>query len=288
MSLYRAEGIVLRSRALGEADRLVTLLTRHEGKAAAVARGAGRARSPLLALCQPFTHGHFHLYRRSGPHSLSRGDVIEAFRPLREDVWRMALASCAAELADRALPEADPHPDVFALLLGTLHMLAWEPSPAEQEAALLKYELRLMALLGYRPRLDGCAVCGEPADGGTRGAVFDAAAGGLVCGRCASGNRGSGNGGGAGAGDGRPLGAETVAVMRHILQVGLSRLRIIKPSPRALAELRAVMDGWIERHLEGPLRSRSVLDALRGAGGGSPGHGPRGQGTGGRFGGDEP
>lgn len=282
MSLYRTEAIVLRSRALGEADRLLTLLTRYEGKVAAVARGAGRSRSPLLAPCQPFTHGQFHLYRRSGPHSVSRGDVIEAFRPLREDVWRMALASCAAELADRALPEADPHPDVFALLLGALHMLAWEPSPTDQEAALLKYELRLMALLGYRPRLDGCARCGEEPgrrEGGIgAGTVFDAAVGGLVCARCARGGA---------RGDGRPVGAETVAVMRHILQVGLSRLRIIKPSPRALAELRAVMDAWIDRHLEGPLRSRSVLDALRAAGGQAPGGVPRADGTGRRVGGDE-
>lgn len=74
LDLYKAEGLVLRTRDLGEADKILVIYTREEGKVSAVARGARRARSRLLAISQPFTHGAYQFYRGRGLDTLSQGD----------------------------------------------------------------------------------------------------------------------------------------------------------------------------------------------------------------------
>lgn len=265
MSSYVTDGIVLRTRNMGEADQAVVLLTRTEGKVTAAARGVRRPRSRLLGPCQQFTLARFHLFRGRSMQRMNEAHVIEAFRPLREDLWRMACASYAAELVDVALPEGDPQPDVFALLLATFHRLAWEPATWELETVVRQYELRLFALMGYRPRLERCARCGTAdlfAGGGK--AVFHAGSGGVVCHACSPEVQG----------DGVALGPETVAMMRQILHVGLSRLRMLKLSPRAVKELGAAMAQWSDWHLERTPRSREFLQQLAAQGdGGARGNG---------------
>lgn len=254
MSSYVTDGIVLRTRNMGEADQAVVLLTRTDGKVTAAARGVRRPRSRLLGPCQLFTLARFRLFRRRGGlHRMDEGHVMEAFRPLREDLWRMACASYAAELVDVALPEGDPQPDVFALLLATLHRLALEPGTWELETVVRQFELRLFALLGYRPRLEQCSRCRAPTVfGAGQKAVFHAASGGVVCETCSLDVYG----------EGIALGPETVAMMRQILRVGLSRLRMLKLSPRAVKELGAAMAQWSDYHLERTPRSREFLQSL--------------------------
>lgn len=259
MSLYRTDALVLRTRNLGEADKILTLLTRSEGKISATARGARRPRNRLLGGSQLFTLGRYSLFRRPSLHSLSQVEILESFRPLREDLLRMACASYAAELVDRFLPEGDPQPQVFALLVSILHLLAWEPDPRDLEGALRKYELRLLTLLGYRPYLEACVRCRRSLDqenhaAARTGLFFGPEAGGVLCSSC---------GGGP---DSYPLGREALAVMREILQTDLSRLRIVRPSPVALAELGRCLPAWVDHHLGATPRSRAFLDALQAMG----------------------
>lgn len=256
MSLYRTDALVLRTRNLGEADKILTLLTRSEGKISAAARGARRPRSRLLGGSQLFTLGRYSLFRRPGLHSLSQVEILEPFRPLREDLARMACASYAAELVDRFLPEGDPQPQVFALLVSIMHVLAWESEPRELESALRKYELRLLTLLGYRPFLEGCVRCRrsldmEPDEAAREGLFFAPEAGGVLCSSC---------GGGPGS---YPLGREALAVMRQILQADVGRLRIVRPSSAALAELGRCLPAWVDHHLGETPRSRAFLDSLQ-------------------------
>src|SRR5690606_5157695 len=94
-------------------------------------------------------------------------------------------------------------------------------------------------------------------DAGSTGAApdrFDAAAGGLVCRRCSWGR-------------GQRLRPATVAAIRQIFQVGLARLRVTKPSARDLVGHGSVMDGWVDRHLEGENRNRAFLQSLGSLGG---------------------
>lgn len=256
MGLFTVEAVVLRTRSLGEADALLTLLTRSEGKLSAAAPGVRRPRSPLLGACQPFVWARFQLFRRaSGLPSVRQGDVVESYRPLREDLTRMALASYAAELVDLALPEGDPHPPVFALVLTAFQLFASEPDGAALEATLRKFELRLLTMLGYRPQLEECAACGGPLTARPgQPLLFHSGHGGLLCLEC---GRDEG---------GEPMGQETVALLRHIVQRELGQLRVVKPSPRALAEMKQAMALWIEHHLGKTPKSGEFLDAVGPAG----------------------
>ena len=257
MSLYRTEAIILRTRPLGEADKILTLLTRDEGKVSAAARGARRPRSRLLGGSQVFTFGRFALFRRQGLHSLSQVEIIESFRPLREDLTRMAYATYLVELVDQLLEEHDPSPDIFALTLAGLHLFAFEPSRTEMESGLRKLELRLTAAAGYRPEVETCQRC-RRALAAPSPVWFSPAVGGIVCRDCPAPE------------PAYPLGGETLAVMREILRVDLGKLRVVKPSDRALQELGTAVTTWVDHCTGEAPKSRAFLDSVRSGAAGGP------------------
>ncbi len=176
MSLYKAEAVVLRSRNLGEADKIVTLFTYERGKVDAVAKGVRRPRSRLLGVTQLFTHGRYMLYERKSLDTISQGEIVRSFLPLREDLYRMAHASYMAELIDQTTELNDRHPQLFPLLLMTMEMLA----TGQQLALTTRYfELQLMQQLGFRPHLADCVRCGAGS-----ATSFSIELGGLLCDRC--------------------------------------------------------------------------------------------------------
>lgn len=261
MALYRVEGIVLGSRAFGEADRLVTLLTRERGRLRAVAKGARRPRSTLAAGVQPFTRGSYLLWQGRNLDGISQCEVIEGFRPLREDLDRMAHAACACELVEALTREADPVPALYDLLAAALRLLAGAEA-AHLAPLLLAFQWQALAQSGFRPELERCAACGEEAPGGAAG--FSAAAGGVTCGRC-------------GARAVVTLSAGARAALRFLVTRPLpavARLNLPAGDWRALA---AATDAFVEHVLERPLKSRPFLEILREAPrdgtGGSPGEG---------------
>ncbi|MCL6580917.1 MAG: DNA repair protein RecO [Firmicutes bacterium] len=165
MSGYKAEGIVLRARDFGEADRVVTILDRDQGKLEAVAKGARRAQSRLRGPCQPFTRGSFLLWHGRTLDGISQAETLEPFTALREDLVRLAAASYMAELTDDLVRERDPAPEIHDLLLESFRWLEAGPAtPAEVSLILRAFELRLLTFGGFAPVLEACAVCGRPVE----------------------------------------------------------------------------------------------------------------------------
>jgi DNA repair protein RecO (recombination protein O) len=180
MPLFRTQGVVLRSRELGEHDRLITLYTRDLGKLTAVARGARRVRSRFGGALELFTWGDAVGFEREGREllHLDHFDIRRSFRPLREDLERLGHGARVVEAVSRLAADRDPQPPCFALLLRALRALE-AASPARVQLA---FTLRLLDLTGHRPRLDRCAGCGRPT--GTAAVAFDTAQGGVVCASC--------------------------------------------------------------------------------------------------------
>ncbi|MDR5683082.1 MAG: DNA repair protein RecO [Armatimonadota bacterium] len=244
MPVYKAEGVVLRRRNLGEADRVLTLLTREWGKISARARGVRRTASPLSGRLEPFTHGRFLLARGRALDVVAQVEVVEGFVPLRDDLERMAYASLAAELTDRLLAEHEPHPEVFGILLAAQSAIA----SGDPAIATVWYALHLFAALGYLPVTDRCAVCGrQPTP------RWSARLGGLVCGRCAREDPQALEIGGEAAG------AIGFLVRSHVQDIG--RLRLSRRARREVARAVAV---YAESRIEGPLRTLRVLHTLGG------------------------
>lgn len=184
VSLYRDEGIVLRTQPLGEADRIVTVLTRRTGRVRAVAKGVRRTRSRFGARLEPFSHAELQLYASPRPAPalgiVTEAVTVDAFGgALAADFARWASATTLAEAAERLTPEeAQPALRLYLLLLGALRALAGGERPPDLVADA--FLLRALAASGYGLALDRCASCSAP---GPHSAV-SVAAGGVVCPSC--------------------------------------------------------------------------------------------------------
>jgi DNA repair protein RecO (recombination protein O) len=179
--LLRTEGIVLQTWDLGEHDRLVMLYTRDHGRLAAVARGARRLRSRFAGGLELFTWGDAVGFEREGRAlvRLDHFDVRRPFRGLREDLECLGQGARMVEALVRLTGERDVQPATFALLLRGLRALDGGARPARVQLA---FALRLLDVLGHRPRLDRCGRCHRPV--GSEGIAFDASEGCVVCDRC--------------------------------------------------------------------------------------------------------
>jgi len=236
VSLYRDQGVVLRTIRLGEADRIVTLVTEGHGKVRAVAKGVRRTKSRFGARLEPLGHVALLLYQGRELDIVTQAETIEHFRPVREDLESMGAASVMLEAVDQLAQERQANPQLYHMLLGALRALARRYSPVVVPAFFLK----LLALEGFRPVLDHCAACG--AEGPL--VAFDLDEGGALCRSCRR---------------GVALGPEALDLMRRILGGGLGGV-LAEENPVGWPEVSVLASRSLEHHLERRLRSLGVLD----------------------------
>lgn len=179
MPTYRDEVVVLRTHKLGEADRIVTMLGRRQGKIRAVAKGVRRTSSRLGARLEPFMVADVQFYKGRSLDIVQQADSLGTYgADIAADYDRYVAASAMAETADR-LGDAEASASHYLLLVGGLRALA--QADHAPRSILDSYLLRALALSGWAPGLDECARCGAP--GPHRS--FVAQSGGMVCTSCA-------------------------------------------------------------------------------------------------------
>lgn len=180
MSLYRDEGVVLRVQKLGEADRIVTVLTRRHGRVRAVAKGVRRTRSRFGATVEPFSHVDLQLYTGRSLDVVVQAESLHPYgQHLVGDYRCYTAATAVLETAERlTAEEREPALRLFLLVVGALRALTHDGR--DPSLVLDAFLLRAMAVSGYAPALDQCARCA--AAGPHR--AFAVAAGGVVCTAC--------------------------------------------------------------------------------------------------------
>src|SRR3954449_6688958 len=179
MPLYRDEAVVLRTQKLGEADRIVTLLTRRHGRVRAVAKGVRRTGSRFGARVEPFMQVDLQLHEGRTLDTVTQAETIAPFgERIAADYGRYTAGTAVLETAERlTAEEREPSLRLYLLVVGALRSLA-EGAHAPT-LVLDAFILRAMTIAGYEPALEACARCGQP--GPHR--FFAVAAGGGVCGR---------------------------------------------------------------------------------------------------------
>src|SRR5947209_7293430 len=166
---YSTEAVVLRSIRLGEADRVLHLYTRANGRVGAVAKGVRKTMSRF--------GGRLEL--------LSHVELVHPHRETREDYYRFSVGMIGAEAMLRLFPEQEANERAFGAITRFLELLDKTPHAAKTptlDPLALSFQLKLLWLSGYLPHVSGCAECGataEPLVG------YSPKAGGAVCGRCA-------------------------------------------------------------------------------------------------------
>ncbi len=180
VALYRDTGVVLRVQKLGEADRIVTLLTRRHGKVRAVAKGVRRTRSRWGARLEPFNHVDVQCYTGRSLDIVTQAQTVDAFGAGIIGDYPRYTAGCAVlETADRLVAEeGEPALRVYLLLVGAIRALAGR----ERDPSLVldAFLLRAMTHAGWAPAINDCARCAEPGPH----PAFNVQAGGAVCPSC--------------------------------------------------------------------------------------------------------
>ena len=234
--IYREVGVVLRTMRLGEADRIVTLVTEHRGKVRAVAKGVRKTKSRFGGRLEPLQHVALQLYEGRNLDTITQAETIDHFRAVREDLDRLSRATQLLEVVDAIVQEGEEDPRLYQMLLGALRTLEASASPLVVPAFFWK----LLAHMGFRPILDECASCGSAGEL----VAFDLEHGGSLCRSCARGTR---------------VTPEALGLLRRILGGDLVAVLAEAPTPAAY-EVEHLATRAIEHHLERRMKSVGILD----------------------------
>jgi DNA repair protein RecO (recombination protein O) len=244
--VYRDEAVVLRTHKLGEADRIVTMLTRQHGKVRAVAKGVRRTGSKFGSRLEPFMVADVQLYEGRSLDVVTQAESLGAYgAEIAADYASYTAANAMVETADR-VTEAESSLQQYLLLVGALRSL----SKHEHGASLTldSYLLRALSLAGWAPSFLDCARCG--ASGPHSALVVQL--GGVVCSDCAP--------------QGAPrLDTETVGLLGSLLTGDWVAAEASDDATRSKAS--GIVAAYTQWHLERGLRSLQHVQHERKASG---------------------
>lgn len=234
--LYRDTGVVLRTYRLGEADRIVVILTEEHGKVRAVAKGVRKTGSRFGARMEPMSHVRLLLHRGRSLDTVSQADSVDSLRPLLDDLDTATQGLALLEVVDQLAPDREPVPHLYRMLVGARRTLAERHSPLVVPA----FYWKLLAAEGLRPELDRCVACREEAEL----VAFDLDHGGALCRSCRSGV------------------AVSPAALELLRQVLGGRLHeaLAEPPSAATAEVAHLATRAVEHHLERRLRAVAMFE----------------------------
>jgi len=161
MPLRESEAIVLRTTRLGEADKIVSLLTRQWGRLRAVAAGARRPKSRWGALLEPMTHIRAWIFERENRDLLrmNSADLIESFFDMQKEYRIQVATQYLGEVTERLLPEREANERSFRLLVAVLKGLKIS---GEVDRPLVYFDYWMLKLGGVLPDFERCQNCGRP------------------------------------------------------------------------------------------------------------------------------
>jgi DNA repair protein RecO (recombination protein O) len=243
MALRESEAIVLRTYPMREADLLVTLFTRVEGKVRGVARSAKKSKRRFGGALEPLTYVRAFYDVKEGQ-DLARLDACEVIEsPMASEVSYARATGLAhiAELLDELLPDREANDAIFRLTLSVMHVLTgpeiWMP--------ITYFELWMTRLVGFLPELTECTVCGGALNGSR--AYYHALADGLMC------------------PDDKRLASSEISNESRALAAQMFRAPVEsfagKPWPKAQgADLRKFLIQILQRHIEKKLVTAGMLE----------------------------
>ena len=243
----RVEAVVLKHSDWGEADRMLWLFTREIGKVRAVAKGVRKPRSRKAGHLEPFIRVSLLLARGRDTLIVTQAEAVDAYLALRDDLIKLGYAAYVIELLDRFTYEEGENRSLYRLLIETLERLNGEVDPA---FSCRYYEVRLLDLVGFRPQLFRCTVCGaeiQPED-----QYFSAERGGVVCPKCIEKTPGA-----------RQVSMSALRILRHLQRSSYSEARRARLTLTVDRELENLMSYYLTYFLERGLNSPAFLRRVR-------------------------
>ncbi len=243
----RVEAIVLKHGDFGEADRLLTLYTREQGKLRAIAKGARKPRSRKAGHIEPFTLVVLQLAKGRSLHIVTQAEAKADHQSLREDLLLLGYASYITELLDKFTFDGEDNRGLFRLLRDTLARLSKNNDPV---IVVRYYEIRLLDFLGFRPQLQKCLNCDrqvQPED-----QHFSPEQGGVLCPDCGPIDPSA-----------HPISMQALKYMRHFQRSSFAEAHRAKINKSVRLELETLMEKYLSYLLERQLNSPRFLRRIR-------------------------
>lgn len=244
---YRADAVILRRSDFGEADRLLTLFSREQGKLRAIAKGARKPQSRKTGHVELYMRTRFLIAKGRDIDIVTQAEVVEVYRGLRDDLVRATYAAYVAELLDKLTADEDTNRALFDLLVSAL---GWLETAPDVRLVARFYEMRLLSLTGFQPQLFRCVVSGD--DIKEEDQYFSLEMGGLINAEHAHADRRA-----------RPITAVAVKVLRFLQSRSWDTVHSLTLKPTLHRELEGHMHAFLSYALERSLKSVEFLDRLR-------------------------
>jgi DNA repair protein RecO (recombination protein O) len=246
----KVDAVVLRHSDWGEADRLLGLYTREQGKLRAVAKGARKLRSRKAGHLEPFTHVSLLMARGRDLWIVTQAETIDAYLPLRDDLVRTSYAGYVIELLDRFTYEEGENRSIFNLLVDTLGRIS---GGNDLFTVMRYYEIRLLDDLGFRPQLFKCVQGNEEIRAEDQ--YFTAQGGGVLCPRH-----------GKLSPESRPVSLDALRFLRHFQRSSYADARRAEIPLPIQQEMERLLNYYLTYLLERGLNTpQFIRDMKRGA-----------------------
>ena len=236
MAHYRDSGVIVRTHKLGEADRIVSVITENNGKVRAVAKGVRKTRSRYGGRLELLRHLDLQFYQGRGDLDIvTQAETRDHWPEIREDLDRLGNALTIAEAVEQVVQDKQPNQEASRMLCGALETL----QRSDPVLIVPAFMLKLLAHEGVAPVLDECVVGGEVTDL----EFFDPRVGGVTC---------------AAHPRGRRVSSSALELMRATLGGALATVLEVQQAPHT-DEVSTIAHRLWEFHIERRLRSTELL-----------------------------
>jgi DNA repair protein RecO (recombination protein O) len=244
--LTRTEGIILKTQKYGEADLIVTCLTSDKGIINAFAKSPRKTKSRFGSSLEPLTHAKISLWgKEQSLPKITQSDITNSFHQIRENYNDFIHVSKLAEILISLTPAGIPNKRLFSFFFNILQFI--KSSGQESKNALhLISQIRLLATIGYAPRLNGCGKCG------TKSLDFYPDSGTTLCRKCAA----------IPLSEGKPfmrINDKVVHFYAHSIEWPINISNRLKPNQQTLFELSLILDKHLSYVLSKKLLSSDFL-----------------------------
>lgn len=252
MATFETEALVLKQFDLGEADRLITLYTKEKGKLKAVAKGARKGKKTRSGLVLPFSYHNFTLYQGRSLAKINHIESIAMNSKLRDDLDYMAYASVVSEYIERSGLEDEADQALFSLLAIILEKMA-QAKKNELLFNFVIFKAKLLLLLGVKPEIENCTVCGKKVNL-KKGAPLSIEEGGTICKNCFNQNEYYKS---------TFFSLSEMRALYKIIFAEISQLKKARFSDQTLEKINKITEKFLVYHLELEPKSLSFLYTIR-------------------------
>ena len=246
---YSAEGVILKKTNLGEADRLLTIFTKYKGKIRALAKGVRKItsrRSPNLEL---LNHVKAQFAVGKTFDVVTEVTTITTHKKIKEHLFKVSLGFHIAEITDEFLPEDQVNKELFELLVSTLRRLNVEEDTEKIKKIVRTFEIKLLAITGYKPQFDHCVKCGGSLS--KVGNFISPEAGGVLDKKCSIGGTFI-----------RPISADSIKLLRFLQESTLAKIDRLIITHLLNNEIESRLKFYIEYLLEKELKSVKFIEQV--------------------------